>query len=188
MLSYSFTRREKTLILVLAIILVAIAWYMLVFQRVTTEITQIDSEISSAQTEATLATAKVGEKNRMQAAIDGYKQQGVVAKPIPRFDNVTAVMTELNSVLSASDTYSLAFDEVKKNDANGFMMRGVRVNYSCGSREAAEDIISWLANGTFPCSIDSVSISDSSVGGTRTSGSGTSAVSATLHITYYERP
>lgn len=186
MLSYTFTRREKTLILALAIILVLIAWYLLVFQRTTNEITRIDGEISAAQTEITLATAKVAEKNRMQTAIDGYKAQGVAATPIPNYNNTAAVMAELNSVLSASDTYSLSFDEIKKNDSTGFMMRGVRANYSCGSREAAEEIISALANGPYPCSIDSVSISDSSSGGTRTTGS--SPVSATVHVTYFERP
>ena len=186
MLSYTFTRREKTLILVLALILVAIAWFLLVYQRTTNEITRIDGEISTVQSELTVATAKVAEKNRMQKAIDNYKAQGAAATPIPYYDNVTAVMTELNSVLASSDTYSLAFDEIKKNDSSGFILRGVRANYSCGSREAAEDIISSLANGPYPCSIDTVSISDSSVGATRTTGS--SPVSATVHLTYFERP
>ena len=185
MLSYSFSRREKFLILFLVLIVVGLAWYVLVYQRTTNEISMIESEMAANETQITQARTRVGEMNSMQAVIDEYKAKGVEPTPVPDYDNMTAVMSELNSVLARTDTYSLSFDEVKTSSESGYVLRGVRANYNCGSREEAESIIEALAKGPYPCGIDSIALSDASVGGARSSGS--APVSATVHITYFER-
>lgn len=184
MLNYTFSRREKTLLAVLALVLVIIAWFVLVYQRTTNEITRMDGEIAATQTEITSAMTRVAEMNKMQSIIDDYKAKGETPTPIPDYDNLQAVMAELNGLLSSTDTYSLAFDDLKSGSA-GYVMRGVRATYSCGSREQSESIVEALANGPYPCSIDSVSINDASATGSRTAGN--APVSTTVHITYFER-
>jgi len=185
MLSYTFSRREKFLILFLALIVVGLAWFVLVYQSTTNEIAAIESEMTTNETQINQARTRVGEMNSMQAVIDEYKSKGAAPTPVPDYDNMTAVMSELNAVLAGTENYSLAFDEVKTSSQGGYVLRGVRANYNCGSREEAESIIGSLANGPYPCGIDSVALSDSSVGGGRSSGR--APVSATVHITYFER-
>ena len=186
MLSYTFSRREKTLILVLALIVIGLVWYVLVYQRTTNEIANIDGEMGMTQTEITQAQTQVTQMNSMKAVIDDYKARGVSPTPVPNYDNSAAVMAELNGVLATTDTYSLAFDAVTSSTtASDYMLRGVRVNFSCASRGAAESIIRSLASGPYPCSIDSISLSDAAVGNARSSAA--APVTVTAHITYLER-
>ena len=185
MLTYTFSRREKMMILGLVIVLLALAWYMLVFQRTTDEINRIESEISTTQSEITVASTKVTKMNAMQKAIDEYKAAGVDATPMPHFNNLTALMSELNAVLAATDTYTLSFDALDTKTSNEYVLRGVRADFGCGSLADAEAIIGTLANGSYPCSIDSVAITDGTAGASRARRSST--VSSSVHITYFEK-
>ena len=185
MLSYTFSRREKFLILFLALIVVGLAWFMLVYQGTTNEISTIESEMTTNETQISQARTRVGEMNSMKAVIDEYKAQGIEPTPVPDFDNSTAVMSELNAVLAGTENYTLAFDELKTSSEGGYVLRGVRAQYSCGSRQDAESIIESLAKGPYPCGIDSIALTDASAGGGRSSSN--APVSATVHITYFER-
>ena len=185
MLTYTFSRREKILILVMAIILVVVAWYMLVFQRTTNEITRLEGEISTTQSQITIEQGRLAQMNAMKAAIEQYKASGVAAHPVPNYDNVTAVMSELNAVLARTAAYSLSFDALDRDTSSEYVLRGVRADYTCDSMATAESVVTDLANGPYPCSIDSVSITDGAASSSRVSSSGT--VSASIHITYFEK-
>ena len=185
MLTYSFSRREKMMILGLVIVLLALAWYMLVFQRTTDEINRIEGEISTAQSEVTVASTKVAKMNAMQKEIEEYEAAGIEGTPMPDYNNISSLMSELNSILSATDTYSLSFDALDTESSSEFVLRGVRADFGCGSFSDAEAVIVALANGTYPCSVDTVAITDGTAGASRTTRSST--VSSSVHITYFER-
>ncbi|HAM15958.1 MAG TPA: hypothetical protein DCP91_08915 [Eggerthellaceae bacterium] len=189
MLTYTFSRREKVLILVLAIVIVAIVWFMLVYQRTTNEIARMDGEIAQAQSEATVATAQVSRMHTMQSVIDRYKEAGVQPTPMPDFDNMTMLMTELNRIMAMADTYTLSFDDLDSETSNEYVLRGVRADFGAPSIASAESIVAALAQGEYPCSIDSVAIADRTVRtSSRVSGSaGSSTVSASVHITFFEK-
>ena len=189
MLTYTLSRREKALILGLAVILLVLAWFMLVYQRTTDEMTRLDGQISTVQSEMTLATAKAGRMSAMQKVIDESKQAGISPKPVPDFDNMTPLMTELNAIMGATSNYTLAFDALDRETSAEYVLRGVRADFSCDTVPQAEAVVSALEGGVFPCSIDSVTIADHTAGGTsRTLGvRGSSAVSATVHVTFFER-
>lgn len=190
MLTYTFSRREKALLLVLAAILVVVAWFMLVFQRTTDQINSIEADIASVDASTTVATAQVNRMHTMQKAIDKYKEQGAKSTPIPTFDNMTPLMSALNATMSSAATYSLSFDELDTKTSQDYILRGVTVDYSCDSISAAEQIVTSLARGAFPCSIDSVSITDGSVktGSRVSTASGAAPVSASVHVTFFEKP
>ena len=189
MLTYTFSRREKALILALAIVLLVIVWYTQVFQRTADEMSRIDSEIATVQSEQTMAQAKVAKMRQMEATIKKYEEEGAVATPMPSYDNMTPLMNELNNVMGSALTYSLAFDKLDTEASKDYVLRGVRIDYSCDSVAAAEAIVRSLARGTYPCSVDSVTIADSTVGKTsRVSGSsGSGPVSASVHVSFFEK-
>lgn len=189
MLTYTFSRREKALILFLALVLVALAWYMLVFQGTNDQIAKIDAEIADVQTQQTMASAKMSKMRAMQSTIEKQKAAGVKAKPVPEFDNMRALMAELNGIMSSTTTYTLSFDELDTKTSAGYVLRGVNITYGCPTLSAAESVVRALSDGSFPCSIDSVSISDSSVkGSSRVTGTaGVGVVSATIHATFFEK-
>lgn len=190
MLTYTFSRREKALLLVLAIILLIVVWFVFVFQRTTNEINRLDSEISVVDTNTTVASAQVGRMHAMQATIDKYKESGVAARPVPAFDNMTPLMTELNGIMAGTTTYTLSFDDLDTETSQEYVLRGVTADFGCNSVAEAESVVAALARGSFPCSIDSVSINDSTAGRvSRVSGvAGSGAVSASVHVTFFEKP
>ena len=189
MLSYTLSKREKALLLILAIVIIGIAWFVLVFQRTTNEIYDLDSQIATIDTNVATASAKVGRMKAMEKAIDDYEAAGVSPKVVPSYDNMTPLMSELNGIMSKTAAYTLSFDALDFESSKDYVLRGVTVDYSCDSLKAAEEVVGDLANGKFPCSIDSVSISDKTAGArTRvTSVAGAAPVSASVHITFFEK-
>ena len=185
MLTYSLSKREKLLVLVLALILVALAWFMLVFQRTGDEITSLESQIANVESEIGVDQARIVQMNSMKSAIEEYEAAGKKAVEVPSYDNMKPLMSELNSVMKATDTYSISFDELNADSASGYVQRGVKIVFGCGSYDAAKTIVNALADGKFPCVIDAISITDNAAGGSsRSSGS---SVSVTLHLTYLEK-
>lgn len=189
MLTYSFSRREKALLLVLAVILLFLAWFVFVFQRTADEINRIDNEISVVDTQTTVASTQVKRMNAMQEAISKYKAAGVSPTPVPAFDNMTPLMTELNAIMAGTTTYTLSFDDLDTDTSSDYVLRGVTADFGCNSVSEAELVVTALAKGAYPCSIDSVSISDSTAGrASRVAGvSGLGAVSASVHVTFFEK-
>lgn len=194
MLKYTFSKREKILMVILAVIVVVLVWYMLVFQNANNQITSLNKQISTVNEQLTIDQAKISSMNTMQKYIDKRKAAGATAAVIPKYDNTQALMVELNSILSPTENYNLKFDAVAMG-SSGYMERGVTMNFGCDSYEAAESVLTSLENGAYPCRIDTVSITENT--GTSTSyanvGTGSSKVAstskyaATTHVTFYEK-
>lgn len=189
MLTYSFSRREKALLLVLAVILLFLAWFVFVFQRTTDEINRIEGDIAVVDAQTTTATAQVKRMHAMQDAVEKYKAAGIKPTPVPAFDNMTPLMTELNRIMAGTTTYALSFDDLDTETSSDYVLRGVTADFGCNSVSEAELVVTALAKGAYPCSIDSVAINDSSVNRASrvSSNSGSGAVSASVHVTFFEK-
>ena len=186
MLTYTFTKREKALLLVLALVVVVIVWFVFVYQSTANRVTELDSEIATVNSEITTSEARVAQLNQMRTTIDQRKAAGVQPTVMPAYDNMRSLMVELNKIMSAADTYTLSFDQLAL-DEKGNVERGVRVDYGTASIAKAESIVRAFANGTYPCRIDSVAITDTSGrSNSRTSSAATSKASASIHVTFFE--
>ena len=189
MLTYTFSRREQALLLVLAIILLVLAWFVFVFQRTTDEINKIDGEIAVVDSQATVASAQVKRMHAMQDTIEKYKKAGVSPTPVPTFDNMTPLMTELNAIMGMTKAYTLTFDDLDTETSDEYILRGVTAAFNCDTMADAESVVRALAKGSFPCSIDSVTIADVSSGvlSRLMSAKDTSSVTASVHVTFFEK-
>lgn len=194
MLTYTFSKREKALLVVLACMLVAVAWYVLVFQNVNSQVTLLNGQIANTQDQIIADTAKVAQVNSMQKTIDADKAKGMRAAALPSYDNVQALMAALNTTLSGKQ-FTMKFDDLDWSQ-NGVVKRGVTMNIGCGSYSDAKTVITALEKGTYPCSIDSVSITDntfkltsmySNIGSGSNSSTASANFSVTAHCTYYEK-
>lgn len=196
MLTYTFSRREKVLILALAIILIIFAWYQFVYVNVQNQISTLSQQIAEVQDAQVIDAAKIQKMNSMQKAIDQYKAEGLAKTTMPAYDNQQNVMNELNGLLATTTNYSLTFDALDTG-TTGFVKRGVTLVFGCGSYADAELILTNLSTGVYPCSIDSMNIVDNTAS-TSTSatsysvvGSGsttsTASVSVSAHATFTEK-
>lgn len=190
MITYKLSKREKALLLLLALVLVAIAWFVLVFQNTTSQVARLESEISTTESSIQFDRNRVSQMEAMQATIDERKAEGAKMAQVPEYDNLQAVMAELNRIMEAVPTYTLSFDDLDRESGDEYVRRGVGISFNADSYASAEAVIKALANGAYPCVVDSAAITDSSArsSSSRTNAAqGSAAVSAYVHVTFFEK-
>ena len=185
MLTYTFSRREKILIVILSLLLVTLGWYRFVYVETTEEIERMDAEIQQIDANIEIESVKVKQLNRMRDVVELREAQGAKKTPIPAYDNLTALMRFFFNDTATTESYTLSFDELD-TESSEYVQRGVGMQFGCSSYEAAEAVVNQIADGTYPCVIDKVAYVDSSSTGTvRTSGSN---VTVTMHVIFFEEP
>ena len=186
MLTYKFSKREKALILGLALLVVFIVWFMFVYQGTTNRITELEGQISATQTQISSAETRVAQQAHMQSVIDQRKAEGAQPMQMPDYDNMEYLMRELNRIMAAANNYSLSFDQLTK-DEQGHIVRGARINYETTTYDEAEAIVKSLTQCIYPCRIDSLSMTTYYEGVDILLGKkGTAKISGTVHVTFFE--
>ena len=109
MLSRKFTTREKVLLLVMAIMLLGLFYYQVVYKQ--TENMIADYDTIDLENELTIVQGKAAKKKKMEQemADGGQKANGEVAT----YNNITNEINELNTILANADTFNLDFGEAK---------------------------------------------------------------------------
>ena len=187
MLTYTFTRREKALLLVLALMVLLIVWFVFVYQGTTNEITRIEGEIGDTKMMVEADQTRVNQLSNMRATVEQRKAEGAVPKSMPEYDNIRLVMAELNNTMAKAKTYTLTFDDLVFEETH--VVRGVRVDYTSNNYKGAEAIVRALAEGAYPCRIDSVTMDTSAK--VRSAVSDRTVVSKEMktsaHVTFFEK-
>jgi len=155
-LSRNFTTREKILLLILAVILLAELYFLLVHQRVEREFTEARSRTETATVSLEIETTKAAKKQEMQKKIQEAVQGGS-ARPLPDYDNATNVVAYLNSVMAAAEEYNLVFSTVEQK--NYVAVRPINMSFSCQGYSAVRDIVSRLEGGPYYCEVTGLSMS-----------------------------
>lgn len=197
MLTYTFSKREKAMLVVLAVMLLAIVYYRFFFVSVNEQVDSLQGQIASTEDQITIDTAKALELSTMKKSIQEYQAAGRRETSMPDYDNITPLMATLNGTLSVTNNFSLSFDDLDGSEA-GMVKRGVTLSFTCENYTQARGVIDALAQGEYPCSIESVSITDNSATASSSSygiaSAGTSDgttradnYEVTAHLTFYER-
>lgn len=188
MITYTFSRREKALVIFAICLIIFGAWYFLVYQGTAEKIKELNNEIGSVQTEVTTLGAKAKKMTKMEEAIAEMKASGAVQKTVPNYDNTSFLIVELNNIMSQAVSYSLSFEDVDMDASDEYALRTVVITYSTNNFAEAEDVIRDLKSGRYPCRIDSVSITDgTSTSKTRTFKTGAAGVTSTVRATFFEK-
>lgn len=184
MLTYTFSKREKIMLAILAVLLIAIGWFELVYVNTSEQIRSIESQIEATNDSITIEQTRLAKKQEMEKVIEKRKAEGAKATPIPEYDNIRPLMAELNNVMSKAENYTLSFDALD-TESTEYVLRGIGMQFGCSSYAAAEEIVALIADGSYPCIVDAVNISDAGTTNVRSNGSN---VQATIHVVFYERP
>jgi len=155
-LSKKFTTREKVLLLILSVILVAELYYLLVHQRVKREFAEAQARTETATVTYDIESAKAARKREMQAKIqEALKDSN--ARPLPDYDNSTNVVAYLNGVMASTEEYSLVFNPV--DFSNYAAMRPISMSFTCPGYAAVRNIVDQLENGPYYCEVTALSMS-----------------------------
>lgn len=193
MLRRSFSKREKALLIILALLLIGIGYYLFVWQPVEERIESADARTVEAEDALLVEQTRYAVLEQMRAELAEMDAQPDSAAEIPPYDNAKRVMRLLNGVLSASKSYSISFDNIAFQ--GDLAVRSMRMSFSCNSYADAKNIIRALYAGPYRCTIGTMTFTASSMQGTL-AGSKTlvnfppdmsmTPVSVSMMVTFYE--
>ena len=184
MLKREFTKREKVLILVLAILLLLTGYYKFVNQPTADRIATAQNACYDIESETTIESAKAQRLSAMRDAIEKYESAtGGISSVVPAYDNIDNVMIQLDSILGAASDYSLTFRDVVFGD--DAVTRPVDMTFTCGSYDTARDIIEKLDGCMYRCALNDITVAvDGKSGVDITNGGVAVSLTATFYETY----
>ncbi len=153
-LSRDFTTREKVLIVILAAILIVLAYYWLVDSPVRNGIAEADAKKQSAETELIAVNAKIGQLQRMQAELDALGPEGRGAY-MASYNNSAAEYAALNDILGGTEEYAITFSELTRQ--GDLVRRAFSIQFTTTGYPAAKRIITDLENSEYRCRIGDLS-------------------------------
>ena len=148
------SRREKVLLMVLALLSLLALYFFVVHQPVTTAIQNAEAEGEVVSTEITILEAKVAKMAQMKAAIGDAD-----IPPIPDYDNQGAAITFLHSVLPTSTEYQVSFGApVQVVEGRPVVARQMSLEFHAASYEQARTIVDQLEACPFRCLMNQLQI------------------------------
>lgn len=100
-MKHVFTNREKILLVILAIMLIAVGYWKLILTPINDDIADLQSRTASEQDAMIQSAAQLSQLNRMKSELETVLADPD-AKPLPDYDNSERLLVELNTILSGT--------------------------------------------------------------------------------------
>ena len=153
LMSRNFSTKEKILIGVLAVMLLGLLYYRLVYANVSAAISSANSEAAELQSELDIAQLKVAKINKMESDMDELR----VGAKMGSYNNSKPETIFLHNVLSGTPDYSVSFDEITRDGDQ--IRRNFTLQYKAASYTDAQNIMKKLTSGEYRCLIGDVQCS-----------------------------
>ena len=147
-MSRDFTTREKIMLLVLTLILLAAGYYAVIDQPIRTAINEAKSQQDELNTELMLLQTKAASLSRMQSELDSIEQSGSLGK-MGSYNNSKAELDELNQLLQDANTYDISFSDVTRD--GDLIRRSFSLTFSAPDYDKAADLVNRLCTGEWRC-------------------------------------
>lgn len=187
-LSRALSRREKVLMILLAVLLLFALYFFTVDRPVRETLDRVRAESEELSTQITVLQVKNARMQAMQKELDAILAQPNAAQ-VPSYDNLEQVMVFLNTVLTSADDYTLSFQGLSAGEDSGILRRGMSLSFTCSSYELARNMVQQLQDCPYRCQLKELSIAPAKADSTKsgaqpplTSG----AVTVTLGVTFFE--
>ncbi len=172
----AFTKRETVLILIFAVLLIGICYFKVVLEPINDSIEEYTMEMDTEQTSLTQNAAALTKMHKMEDELEQLKASGT-ASAMPSYDNSEAMLSDLNSILSAATDYSLSFGSTEPMESPSYIMkRPLTLVFYASSYESARGIIDALNASANVNQISDLSMVTNDDG----------SVKATLNVTFFE--
>jgi len=156
-LSRQFTRRERVLLLILAVLLLFAVYFLGVHLPVTEALERARTESGAVSADVLVLEAKQQRMGQMQQELDAILSQPDAAE-IPTYDNLQRVIDFLNTVLSPAEDYTLSFQGLQQSGDSTVLRREMQLGYISPSYGAARAVLEQLQNCPFRCQLSGLSM------------------------------
>ena len=181
-MKYTFSTREKFMLVVLGLIAIGFAWYQFLYTPIQNKIADIEAQTQETQDEILMRQTVAATMESQQAAIAQWEAEGVKPMFLPAFDNTQQLMAFLNGTLSATDNYSMSFDNPSIAD-DGTVHRLGTITFTIEDYKSARSVVEAIARGPYPCKVSALGVADKTVD----SSNGSGDVSVNMQVTFFER-
>lgn len=171
------TTREKTLLLVLAVLVIALGYWKLVLEPINEQVASYNDMAEQEQAEIDSSVVQLAQMRKMQKAVEAQKEAGEV-RAIPSYDNSGILMRELYQILANTNEYTVDFSAATSREGY-IVLRPVSLTFQTGTYEQARAIINAIGGSDNLNQISDVNIRAGQ-------GASRSAVQTSLTITYFE--
>ena len=149
-LNRSFTTREKVLLLVLALILIALCYYQFIYKYVNNAVEANNMQIEDLEIGVSTAEAQLQAYQQTEARLASIQEADIVGS-MPSYNNSDKEITLLNDIFAKATEYDVSFGELTRE--GNLIRRPFSVSFKTDSYTAARTIISNLCNSEYRCII-----------------------------------
>lgn len=174
-----FSGTEKILVVFLLLLAIGASWYLFFYKPLTAEIAEINTKTDEINSNIKVQSAKLGQMNTMKKELDEIFAENENPSEIAAFDNSQAVMNQLNTILSGTNSYNLSFANPSGSD---IVRRTVSMSFTVDSYEMAKQILIDLEQNHWRCLVNTVTISGSNSNSNVLDG----GVSVSASIVFFE--
>lgn len=143
-MSRAFTTREKVMLVVLAVLLIAVCYFKFVLEPINNSVDQYKMDTENEQSEIVANMAVLQKMKSMQAELEEIYAAGDPV-PMPEYDNSEVMLVELNSTLAAAADYTINFGSAAPLSENSYIMaRTLSLDFETTSYATARQILDTL--------------------------------------------
>lgn len=174
--SRDFTRFEKTLLLILSVILIGLVYFQFVEKPVRRAIASSKAESRDLETELTAVKARAERLDKLDSEIDAIKGSGSVSR-MESYNNSSREVDLLNDILSDTLKYTITFADVTRT--NDQIRRNFTLEFRTADYYSMRKVIERICGSQYRCLVDEIRC-------TTTHNDKESYVTAKLTATFYE--
>lgn len=174
-MKHAFTTREKILLVVLAVLLIAVGYWKLILTPINDAIADLTVQTASEQDAMVQSAAQLARLHQMQQELETLLADPD-AKPLPAYDNADGLLVELNAILSGCADYTLNFGATYPlEEGSAIVCRPISLELTTDTYRSARAVLDALHGSDYVNQISDLRMELDS-----------GSVYTTLSITYFE--
>jgi ABC-type Na+ efflux pump permease subunit len=169
------TSREIILLCILLVLVAAGGYIMFFYQPMQQKKTDLEGQIAINEELIAANQTKLDKQNQMKTELEAIFAMDDTPLSLAQYDNIQAVMFELNGILKQTEEYSLNFSTVDTEEK--IVRRYISLQFRSVTYESAKQVLEQLHDSNYRCMLDNLDIS---------TGSSDSDISVTATIVFFE--
>ena len=151
--SRDFTRREKSLLVILSVILVVLLYFLAVDRPVRTAIASANAEAEALRTELAAVQGKALRLEKLKKELGEVKENGELSR-MESYNNSREEIALLNEILADTVDYSIDFSDVTRDGDQ--IRRNFTLQFRTRDYETMRQIIGKLCDSKYRCLVDEI--------------------------------
>lgn len=156
-LSKQFTKRERSLLLILTMVVLVAVYYLCIVQPVERTLAELQTQSEDLETSLILEQSKAQKLEEMTKELSKLLAQPAVSE-IPQYNNLQQLILYLNTTLSSASEFDLNFQPVNLPDSGPIVRRVIEMSFTCPNYAAAETMLEELSRCPYRCQMGSLTI------------------------------